>query len=397
MRPKRDWVGARASIALTGVAALLSIATGLANIGATAEATGPLVDIVPEVVILTAGFTGTLTGFLLLVSDIGLRRGFRAAWYTAVVLLPLTAIQGLLQAWTYSYPLVVVSLLALVVLLVNRRRFTRKLELGSTQIAAIAAIVAAQAYGTFGTFALRDSFNGVESLTDAYYFTLVTGSTVGYGDITATTEFARLFAMSTLILNVSSFAVALGVVLTPAIEAKLSQALGRMTESQLELLDDHILVLGCGDLTEPIIDELVDAVDCEFVVITPDEQRTRQLTEENVEVLRAEPSDEASLRRAQIDSARAILVATEDDGDDALSILSARQVNPNVRIVAAASQRENVGKLKRAGADNVISPAVIGSRLLVRSAMGSDDSEDIADRLIGEDSLIDTDDEDELR
>lgn len=386
MLPTRDWIGGRASVVLTGIAALLSIATGLANIGAAAPPTGPLAEMVPEVVVLTAGFTGTLTGFLLLASDFGLRRGHRVAWYSAVVLLPLTAAQGLLQAWTYSYPLVVVSLLALVVLLLNRRRFTREIEVGPTQLAAVAAIISAQAYGTFGTYALRDSFNGVTTLTDAFYFTLVTGSTVGYGDITPTDEIARWFTMSTLLLNVASFAVALGVVLAPAIEARLSRALGRMTETQLELLDDHILVLGYGDLTEPLIDELHDAASGEFVVITPDESKARMLSEQGIEVLTAEPSDETPLERAQIGSARAVVAATNDDAADALSILTARQLNPGVRIVAAATQRENVRKLKRAGADTVISPATIGGRLLVRSALGSEDTEDIADRLLsGED------------
>lgn len=384
MRPTRNWIGGRTSVALTSIAALLSIATGLASIGAAAPTAGPLVGMLPEVVILTAGFTGTLTGFLLLVSVFGLRRGLRMAWYASVVLLPLTAAQGLLQAWTYSYPLVVVSLLALLVLLSNHRRFTRQMEVGTTQLAAIAAIVAAQAYGTFGTYALRESFTGVASLTDAFYFTLVTGSTVGYGDITPTDEIGRWFTMSTLLLNVASFAVALGVVLAPAIEARLSRALGRMTETQLELLDDHILVLGYGDLTEPLLDELRDAKTGNFVVITPDETKSRILSEEGIEVLTAEPSDETPLERAQIGSARAVVAATNDDAADALAILTARQLNPDVRIVAAATQRENVRKLKRAGADTVISPATIGGRLLLRSALGSEDTEDIVERLLDE-------------
>lgn len=384
MWPSRDWIGGRASVVLTAIAALLSIATGLASIGAAAPAAGPLADMLPDVVILTAGFTGTLTGFVLLVSVFGLRRGLRMAWYASVVLLPLTAAQGLLQAWTYSYPLVVVSLLALVILLSNHGQFTREMEVGTTQLAAIAAIVAAQAYGTFGTYALRESFTGVTSLTDAFYFTLVTGSTVGYGDITPTDEIGRWFTMSTLLLNVASFAVALGVVLAPAIEARLSRALGRMTETQLELLDNHILVLGYGDLTEPLLDELRDAKTGDFVVITPDETKSRILSDEGIEVLTAEPSDETPLERAQIGGARAVVAATNDDAADALAILTARQLNPDVRIVAAATQRENVRKLKRAGADTVISPATIGGRLLLRSALGSEDTEDIVERLLDE-------------
>jgi voltage-gated potassium channel len=382
MLPSRDWIGAQTGVALTAVAALLSVATGLASIGAATPAAGPLAELVPAMLMVTTGFTGTITGFLLLITVFGLRRRLRVAWYAAIVLLPLTAVQGLLQARGYSLPLVVVSLLALVVLLLNDGRFRRELEVGATQLAAVTAVIAAQAYGTVGTYALRENFTGVASLTDAFYFTLVTGSTVGYGDVTPTNGIARWFTMSALLLNVASFAVALGVVIAPAIEARLSRAFGRMTETQLQLLDNHVLVLGYGDLTEPLIDELISAGGSDFAVVTPDEAKARLLADREVEVLTAEPSDESPLMRAQIESARAVVAATNDDAEDALSILTARQLNPEVRIVAAATQRENVPKLKHAGADTVISPATIGGRLLVRSALGSDDTEDIAERLL---------------
>lgn len=384
MEVNRDWIGGRAGVALTTLVAVLSTATGLASIGAAAPATGPLAALLPDVAVLTAGFSGTLTGFLLLASAYGLRRGLQIAWYAAVVLLPLTALQGLLQAWAYSYPLVGLSLVALLVLALNRRRFTREWAIGTAELAALAAIAGAQAYGTLGTYALREHFDGVASLTDAFYFTLVTGSTVGYGDVTPTDEIARWFTMSALLLTVASFAVALGVVLTPAIEARLSKALGRMTQTQLELLENHVLVLGYGDLTEPILDELRESHDADFLVVTPEEAHARTLSERDVEVLTAEPSDETSLEHARIADARAVVAATEDDAADALSILTARQLNPDVRIVAAATQRENVRKLKRAGADVVISPATIGGRLLVRSALGEEDAEGIAEQLLDE-------------
>ncbi|MFB6096844.1 MAG: NAD-binding protein [Haloferacaceae archaeon] len=383
MERSREWVGARASVALTGLAALLSIATGLASIGA-GQTTGPLAPYVPAVVELTVSFTGTITGFLLLLSAFSLRRGYRIGWYAAVVLLPLTAAQGLLQAWTYSYPLVVLSLVALAVVLLNRRRFTTEMDVTATQLAAVSAIVGAQAYGTLGTYALREQFNGVASLTDAFYFTLVTGSTVGYGDVTPATGLARWFAMSALLLNVASFAVALGVLLTPAIEARLTKALGRMTQSQLDVYENHILVLGYGELTEPILDELREIHEADFLVITPDEATARTLRERDIEVFTADPSDDDPLQKAHIEDARAVVAATNDDAEDALAILTARQLNPQVRIVAAATHRENVRKLKRAGANTVISPATIGGRLLVRSALGQEGVEDTARRLMDE-------------
>lgn len=377
----REWLGVRASIALTFAVAALSVATGIVNISTTTVA-GPLAEYVPMIIRRTAGFTGTLTGFLTLAGAFMLRKRYRIGWYWTVTMLPITAVQGLLQASSYSYPLVVLSLLTLPVVGLNRQTFDNDIDLTTTQIAATASLVAAQIYGTAGTFALRNEFQGVDSLTDAFYYTLVTGSTVGYGDIYAQTEQARLFAMSAILLSVASFAVALGVVLTPMIEARLSAAFGRMTEQQLDTLENHVLVLGYGDLTEPILEEL--ETEAPFVVITDDEAATRRLASRDIHVLTADPSDEEPLEKAGIERARAVIAATQNDANDALGILTARELNPGIHIAAGVSQRENVSKLKRAGADSVISPAVIGGHLLVESAMGKGNSERQASHLLGE-------------
>ena len=374
------WVGTRLTVALTGIVAVLSIVTGIANITATGFI-GPLAEFIPPAVQRTAGFTGAMTGFLMLLSAYGLRRGLETAWWSTLVLLPLTAVQGLVQSSPLSIPLVVVSLLAMPNLLANRSRFDREVELTNTQIAAGLALVAAQAYGTLGTYALREEFGEVETILDAFYFTIVTASTVGYGDATPLTQEARLFGISVLLVGTASFAVALGALLSPLIEARFAAALGKMTERELESLEDHVLVLGYGELTEPILGELDGRAP--FVVVTDSEKRADRLADRDVLVLRADPSDEESIERAGLDRARAVVVATNTDAEDALTVLTVRQLRPDVRIVSAATDRENVGKLRRAGADAVISPATIGGRLMVQSALGREDTEDVADRLLG--------------
>jgi len=317
------------------------------------------------------------------VSVAGLRRRLRVAWYLTVVLLPVSALQGVVQTSrlsVLSLPLVALSLVALPTLLVNRRRFDRALDLSTAQLAAGAALLGAQVYGTVGTWALREEFTNVATLTDAFYYTLVTASTVGYGDVTPASERATLFGMSVVLLGTASFAIALGTLLGPAIEKRLSEALGNMTEEQLELLENHVVVLGFGDLTEPIIDELAAATD--FVVVTPDPEKATRLQQRDIAVLTDDPSDEAPLLRAGIHDATAVVAATNDDAQDALAILTARALNPEVNIVAAATDRENVEKLRRAGADTVISPAVIGGHLLVQSALGREGMESVADHLL---------------
>jgi voltage-gated potassium channel len=386
MAISRDWIGARASVVLTLLVGVLSVVTGIANIGTGGGADFQVLGvIVPGVVRQATAFTGTLTGFVLLVNAFGLQRRLRIAWYAAMVLFPVTATQGVLQTSQLSLPLIGLSVVAAAVVGLNVRIFDRKASLTTAQIASLSALAGAQAYGTAGAFALRDDFEGVSTLLDAFYFSLVTGSTVGYGDVTPTSPVGKLFALSVLLVTVSSFAVVLGVVFTPLIEARLSKALGHMTEEQLDILEDHVLVLGFGDLTEPILEELADQTD--VLVIVPDEERARRLTERGYTVLTDDPSDEGAQHRGRIEAARAVITATSDDAEDALAILTARQLNPELTIVAAATQRENVNKLKRAGADTVISPAVLGAHFLAESALGRTGAEAIEKQLLGTDGL----------
>jgi len=383
MKWTHEWVTVRASILLTFAVAILSIIVGLVHISTGGVDSG-LVMYVPDAVRRAVGFTGTLTGFTMLGSAYALKQRFRVGWYATAILLPITAIQGLLQVSPFAVPLVAVSVVSVPALFYNRARFDRTFSPSPTQLAAGVALVTALSYGTFGSYALREEFDGISTLTDAFYYTIVTASTVGYGDVTAApaSELGKLFSISVLLINVAAFAVALGVLLTPAIEAQLSKALGRMTDSQFNLLDEHVVILGYGDLTEPIIENLSD--NAQFAVITTDESVARRLSDRDLPVLTADPSDEEPLQRAGIGDARAAIAATENDAQDALAILTARQLNDEMQILAAAMQRENVAKLRHAGADRVISPAEIGGRLLANSAIGKRDAEAASQQLLGE-------------
>lgn len=362
-------VGLRLTVTLTAAVALLSVVTGIANIGAQSVG-GPLASFIPSAIQRTAGFTGALTGFLMIGSAYGMRRRLRVAWYSTVVLLPVTALQGVLQSSPLSVPLIALSLLALPNVLYNRRQFDREIGLTTSQLAAGVAIVGAQIYGTVGAYALRDDFTNVSTLVDAFYYTLVTASTVGYGDAAPTSQVARLFGMSVVVIGTASFAVALGTLLGPVIQARFAKALGRMSEDSLDLLDDHLLVLGYSDIVRALLDDVDDQT--ELLIVSPDRQVVQELTDRGVDALAAEPDDEESLRSAGIDRARAVIVATNDDAADALTILTARQLEPEVTILAVATNRENMKKLESAGADAVFSPAVIAAQQLIQSATGTD-------------------------
>ncbi|MFW6152945.1 MAG: NAD-binding protein, partial [Halobacteriota archaeon] len=177
----------------------------------------------------------------------------------------------------------------------------------------------------------------------------------------------KLFTLSFIIFGTAAFTAAIGSLLIPAIESRMAAAVGNMTPSELKLLEDHVLVLGYGDLTEPVIAELEGQVD--LVVVTPDASDATMLRDRGISVLTADPTDTESLREANIELARGVVVATEDDAQDVLAIIAVEQTNPDVFVVAAANRRQHVDKLRLVGADEVISPTVITGQVIGRSVL----------------------------
>ena len=368
-----DWSsfsGAKTSVLLVGAVAVVAFVTGLSDLSGGAVALdGPLAGLVPGaggLMRLYAVFFAFLLGPLAL----GLRRRLKIAGYGSMLALSLAALLPLLTAEATDLLLLLAALVALPHVVRNRGRFDQAVDLSAFQAAALAAFLGVQLYGTVGAYAMRGAFTGVDSLTDAFYYIVVTGTTVGYGDVTPTTDVTKLFALSVIVLGTISFTVASGSLLIPALESRISSAFGNMSASELSLLEDHVLVLGHGDITAPLLDELDGETD--LVVVTEDTDAASSLRERELNVLTADPTDAESLRDARIDAAEGVVVATADDARDVLAVLAARQENPDVRVVAAATDRKHIEKLEGVGADRVISPTIIGGQLLGRSVLDED-------------------------
>lgn len=368
----QEFSGAKPTVALTGVVTVLSFLTGLSNLSQTAMTLeGPLAAVLP----VAAGFTrfgGVLFAFALGPVTIGLQRRKRIAWWVAIVLLPVLGLLPLTTLQTTDVPLLFAILVTVPLLVRNRRRFDQSLGLSPLQIASMLSVGGVVIYGTVGSYALRGQFSSIESWADAVYYVIITSATVGYGDITPTTPEAKWFSLSIVLLGTGAFTVAVGALVVPAIESRMAAAFGNMTASELTLLEDHVVVLGYGDVTASLLDELAEETD--LVVVTPDTDTASTLTADGVNVLTDDPTDESVLADARVDSARGVVVGSNDDARDVLAVLASKNVDPDVRVVAAANEEKHVEKLDAVGADEVINLRSIGGRLLGRSVLGSDPS-----------------------
>lgn len=362
----REFSGAKTAVLLTSLVAVLAFVTGLSNLSRELRYDGPLAAVIPG----DPGFvqfTGVLLAFVLAGLVFGLQRRKRLAWYLTLLTLPLVTLLPLTTFQTTDVPLLVLLAVAVPLLFVNRSAFDQRIELSSLQIASLSSVLGVGLYGTVGSYVLREQFGELETWGDAVYYVIVTVATVGYGDITPLTTEAKWFSLSVIVFGTGAFTVAIGALIVPAIEKRMAAAFGNMTPSELSLLEDHVLVLGYGDITESLLEELADETD--VVVVTPDSDRASALDDRDVNVLTDDPTDESVLEAARIGDASGVVVATRDDARDVLTILAARKANPEVRIVAAANDRRHVDKLEQVGADEVISPMEIGGRLLGRSIL----------------------------
>jgi voltage-gated potassium channel len=360
--------GAKPTVVLTGVVTILAFVTGLSNLSQTAIALdGPLAPVIP-MERLFARFAGVMSAFLLGLVTVGLQRRKQLAWRMSMLVLPVLAMLPLTTLQTTDIPMFLVILVTYPMLIWNRDRFDQTIDLSPLQIASLLSILGVGLYGTMGSFGLRDQFVELDTWGDAVYYVIVTIATVGYGDITPLSAEAKWFSLSVIVFGTGAFTVAVGALIGPAIESRMAAAFGNMTASDLTLLEDHVVILGHGNVTESLLEELESEADT--VVVTQNTDVATALDDEGVNVLTEDPTEAGPLEDARVDAARGVVVGSDDDATNVLAVIETRNVAPEVRLVAVANEESNVAKLESVGADEVVNPGEIGGTLLGRSVLG---------------------------
>ena len=197
---------------------------------------------------------------------------------------------------------------------------------------------------------------------DSLWHTVITISTVGYGLIRPLSPEGMLFTMLVIVVAFAVFAYGASTVAAMIFEGELQKILTvKRMEKMVSKLKNHTIVCGLGRTGQAAIKELYKEK-VPFVVIEKDEAKIEEAKEHypNLIYIHGDATQDETLLKAGIKSASNLIVATADDADNLFITLSAKNLNPRLRIVTRANREENVIKLKRAGATEVILPNVIG-------------------------------------
>lgn len=204
------------------------------------------------------------------------------------------------------------------------------------------------------------------SLMDAVYMTTITLSTVGFQEVHPLSTGGRLVTMALILGGTGSLAYGLSLVTAFIVEGELRDILGkRRMEKALARLHGHVIVCGAGETGKHVVDELLKTkTPC--VVIEQNLAQCKHLERFGpIPVIEGDATDGEVLTRARIELARGLIATLPSDKDNLFVILTGRELNPNIRIVSRLIEDESLPKLRKAGADAVVSSNQIGGLRMV--------------------------------
>ena len=204
-------------------------------------------------------------------------------------------------------------------------------------------------------------------LLDSLYMTIITLSTVGYGEVHNVGPGGRIFTVLLIIFGVSIITYIVSLVVETLVAGEIRSALGRRkVDKKIKSLKDHYIICGYGRIGS-IICKGLSAKSIPLVVIERDEQVREELEQDGILYLEGDATNEETLLEAGIESAKGLVSVVSLDAENLYICLTARGLNPRLYILTRAEDEVSERKLLRAGANNVILPYMVGGRRMVQA------------------------------
>ena len=229
-------------------------------------------------------------------------------------------------------------------------RYFRKLYL------AIGMVLLVLLVGIVGYYTIEDY-----SLLDSVFMTVITVATVGYREVKELDDAGKIFTSFLIIFSIGTFAYAISVITRYVIEGEFQTYFKHYkVNKEILKLKDHVIVCGFGRNGRQACEQLRSGNE-KFVAIESNPKIIATLHEdENILFIEGDATNDDVLLEAGLERAKALITALPNDAANVFVVLTARDRNPNLKIISRASDDASEHKLKRAGANNVIMPDKIG-------------------------------------
>ena len=267
------------------------------------------------------------------------------------------------------------------------RRPPRLSPLGSLllRLSIVVGLIAVAIAGHwFDRAGYRDNLDGSISFTDVLYFTAVTVTTTGFGDIVPVTDSARLF--DTFVVTPIRMFIWL-VFLGTAYEFVVQHMWESWRMKTLsKAFADHYIVAGFGTTGTAAVHELLanGTPADRIIVVDPQPARVEAALKFGVYAMEGDASRNETQSLAGVERAASFIACGGRDDTSALLVLTARQLNPRLRISAVIKNEDNEDLVRKAGADTIINPVTLGGHLLARAATGSNVVDYITDLVVAD-------------
>lgn len=204
---------------------------------------------------------------------------------------------------------------------------------------------------------------------DALYMTVITLGTVGFKEVHDLSDYGKLFTMFLIVIGVSVLGYIVGSLAQIMFEGQIQRIIGRKkVEKKIDSLKDHYIICGFGRIGQLICKEFA-AKPLPFLVLEKHPEAHEKLHHEEYLHLRGDATEDETLLRAGIKRAKGLISVVTSDTENVYIVLTARGLNPDLYILARSGEESSEIKLKRAGANKVISPYVIGGGRMAQAIL----------------------------
>ncbi|NOQ71207.1 MAG: potassium channel protein [Crocinitomix sp.] len=198
------------------------------------------------------------------------------------------------------------------------------------------------------------------SILDSFYMTIITISTVGFNEVHPLTDGGKLFASFLIITSFGTFAYAVSAITSYIVGGEYKAYFQEYKALKTaENMENHTIVCGYGRVGKQAAHDL-RFYKKSFIIIERDTEITEDTRYNDVDFIRGDSTEDPVLLKASIKSATSLITALPKDADNLFVVLSARELNPKLKIISRASSYSSMRKLRIAGADNVIMPDTVG-------------------------------------